>query len=82
MVVSPAGLGPENDGADEDQQQLYMTDKSSRERGCYIRAITTSAHSENKISGRESQGACRQAASIVSLALTVLRCSPAVKIED
>jgi hypothetical protein len=27
---------------------------------CYIRAITASVQLENKISGRESQGACRQ----------------------
>jgi hypothetical protein len=31
MVMSPAGLGPENDCAGEAQQQLYMADPSSRQ---------------------------------------------------
>jgi hypothetical protein len=31
MVASPIGLGPENDGAYEDQQQLQATDPSSRQ---------------------------------------------------
>jgi hypothetical protein len=56
----PAGLEPENDSAGEDQQQLYMTDPSSRQRGCYIRAITARVQLKIKIIGRESQGACRQ----------------------
>jgi hypothetical protein len=60
VVMSPAELGPENDCAGEDLQQLYMTDPSSRQRRCYIRAITASVKFENKITGRESQGACRQ----------------------
>jgi hypothetical protein len=33
---------------------------SSRERGCYIRAITASVQLENKITGHDSQGAWRQ----------------------
>jgi hypothetical protein len=33
---------------------------SSRQRGCYIRSITASVQLENKITGRESQGACRK----------------------
>jgi hypothetical protein len=33
MVLSPAGLGPENDCAGEDQQQLQTTDPPSRQRG-------------------------------------------------
>jgi hypothetical protein len=56
MVMSPAGFGADNDCAGEDQEQLYITDPSSRQRGCYIR---TSVQLEKK-SGRESQGACRQ----------------------
>jgi hypothetical protein len=32
MVAGPTGLGPENDCAGEDQQQLKMTDPSSRQR--------------------------------------------------
>jgi hypothetical protein len=32
----------------------------SRQRGCYIRTITAGVQLENKINGRESQGACRQ----------------------
>jgi hypothetical protein len=49
------GLGPENDCAGEDQQKLKTI-----ERGCYVRTITVSVQQENKITGRESQGACRQ----------------------
>jgi hypothetical protein len=44
MVMSPVGLGPENDCAGEDQQQLETTDPSSHQRGCYIRTITASVH--------------------------------------
>jgi hypothetical protein len=54
MVMNPAGFGPENDCAGEDQQQLYTTDPSSRQRGCYVRAITANVQLENKITGRES----------------------------
>jgi hypothetical protein len=62
MVTSPTGLGPENDCAGEDLQQLYSQtiNQSSRQRGCYIRTITASVQLENKITGRESRGACRQ----------------------
>jgi hypothetical protein len=58
VVMSPAGLEPQNDCADEDQQQLQTTDKSSRQRECYIRTVKTSVQPKNKIAGRESQGAC------------------------
>jgi hypothetical protein len=60
VVMSPAGLGPENDCAGEYQQQLRKTDPPSRQRGCYIRTITSSVQFENKVTGRESQGACLQ----------------------
>jgi hypothetical protein len=60
MVMSPAGLGPEDDCADEDQHPLQTIDPSSLQSGCYIRTITASVHLENKITGLESQGACRQ----------------------
>jgi hypothetical protein len=60
VVMSPAGLGTENDCAGEAQQQLQMTDPSFRERGCYMRIITGGVQLENKNSGRGSQGACRQ----------------------
>jgi hypothetical protein len=42
VVVSPAGLGPENDCAGEGQQQLQTTDPSSPLRGCYTRNMTVS----------------------------------------
>jgi hypothetical protein len=58
--MTPAGIGPQNDCAGEDQQQLQTTDQSSRQRGCYIKTITASVRLENKITGRETQGACRQ----------------------
>jgi hypothetical protein len=58
--MSPAGLGPENDCAGEDQQQFQATDPSSHQRGCYISTITASVQLENKITGRKSQGTCRQ----------------------
>jgi hypothetical protein len=62
VVMSPAGLGPENDCTGEGQQQLYTTDPYSRQRECYIhvRTITASVQLENKITGREYQGACLQ----------------------
>jgi hypothetical protein len=60
MVMGPAGLGPKNDCAGEDQQQLYTTEPTYHQRGCFIRTITASVKLENKIIGRESQGACRQ----------------------
>jgi hypothetical protein len=60
VVMSPAGLGPENECSDEGQQQLETTDPSTHHRGYYIRTITASDQLENKITGRESQGACRQ----------------------
>jgi hypothetical protein len=50
VVMSPMELEPENDCAGEDQQQLYMADPSSRQRGCYIRTITAGVQLENKIS--------------------------------
>jgi hypothetical protein len=48
MVMSPAGLGLEIECAGEVQ------------RGCYVRTITASNQLESKITGPESQGACRQ----------------------
>jgi hypothetical protein len=61
VVMSPTGLGLESDCAGEDQQQLYTKDLSSRQRGCYIRTMPASVQLENKMTGRESQGACSQA---------------------
>jgi hypothetical protein len=46
VVMSPAGLGPENDGAGEAHKQLYTTDPSSRRKGCYIRTMTKSVQSK------------------------------------
>jgi hypothetical protein len=40
MIASPTGLRPENECAGEGQQQLYMTEKYPRQRGCYIRTMT------------------------------------------
>jgi hypothetical protein len=54
VVMSPAGLGPENYCTGEDQQP------SSRQRGCYIRTVTATVKLENKITGHESQGTCCQ----------------------
>jgi hypothetical protein len=48
MVISPAGLEPENDRTGEGQQEL-----SSSQRGCYIRAMT--ARVQLKMADRESQ---------------------------
>jgi hypothetical protein len=48
-----AELGPENDCAGEDQHQLQTTES-------YIRTTSASVQLENKITGRGSQGACRQ----------------------
>jgi hypothetical protein len=49
MVMSPAGLGPENDCVGEGQQLSKTTDPSSHERGCYIRTITSSVQLNKKI---------------------------------
>jgi hypothetical protein len=57
--MNPAGLGLENDCAGEGQQQFNKTDPSSREKGCYIRTMTTSVQVK-KVSSRKSQGAWRQ----------------------
>jgi hypothetical protein len=59
VVMSPTGVGPQNDCADEDQQQLSTTDPPSRQRGCYIRTMKPSVQLE-KTARRGSQGACRQ----------------------
>jgi hypothetical protein len=55
VVMTPAGLGPENDFAGEDHQQLQIY-RPSRHRGCYIRTTIGSII----IVGRESQGAWRE----------------------
>jgi hypothetical protein len=60
VIMSPAELGPENHCAGEDQQQLYTADQFSRQRGCYIKILTACVYLENKITGRDSQEACRQ----------------------
>jgi hypothetical protein len=54
VVTNPTGLEPVNGCAGEDQQQLLMTDPSSRQRGCYIRTINAGVQLETKITGRES----------------------------
>jgi hypothetical protein len=59
-IMSPAGFGPENDCADEDQQQLLTTDPSPRQRERYIRNTSARVQMENKITSRGSQEACRQ----------------------
>jgi hypothetical protein len=60
MVMSHAGLGSVNDCAGEAQEQLYTTDVSSRHRGHYIRTTTATVQLEKRITGRGSQGSCRQ----------------------
>jgi hypothetical protein len=59
MVMSSEGLGSENDGAGEDQQQLQTTGPSSRQGGCYIRTIYASVQSK-KNTGRGSPEAWRK----------------------
>jgi hypothetical protein len=60
MVISCARLVPENDCAGEGQQQLYKTDPSSRQRGCYTRAMTASVQWNKKLASREFKRAWRQ----------------------
>jgi hypothetical protein len=48
MVVSPTILGFENECAGEGQQQIQMTDQSSRQRGCYIRTMTAGVQSRKE----------------------------------
>jgi hypothetical protein len=59
VVMSPAGLGPENECAGEGQKQMQTTDPFSRQRGCYIRTMTANIQLKKHI-GRGSQGAWRQ----------------------
>jgi hypothetical protein len=59
MVMSPAGLGPENDCAGETSSNCKRQ-TSSLTRGCYIRTITASVQLKKKNAGRGSQGAGRQ----------------------
>jgi hypothetical protein len=58
MVLSPAGLGPENDCAGSVLNNCKR--QTSPLGGCYIRTITASVRLENKNPGRGSQEACRQ----------------------
>jgi hypothetical protein len=58
VIMIPAGLGPENDCTGEDHPQLSTTDPSSRQRGCYVRTITSSLQLKN--TGLGLHGACRQ----------------------
>jgi hypothetical protein len=60
MVMSLAGLRPENGCAGEGHQELKTTDPSSRQSGCCLRTITEIVQLENKNSGGGSEGACRQ----------------------
>jgi hypothetical protein len=53
------GLGTVNSCAGEVQQQLYKTDTSSRQRGC-LKGHHLKCSVRKKITGRDSQGACRQ----------------------
>jgi hypothetical protein len=57
VVMSPAGLGPENECAGKSQQQLQTTNPFSHQRGCYIRTMTTGVQLTKKNSGHESQEA-------------------------
>jgi hypothetical protein len=56
--MSLAGLGSENDCAGEDQEQLQTTYPSSSER--MVHKDYNRVQLKNKITGRESQGVCRQ----------------------
>jgi hypothetical protein len=49
MVTIPAGLGPENDYAGDGQQQLYTTDPSSVQKGCYIKTMNASIQLKRKL---------------------------------
>jgi hypothetical protein len=59
MVMSPAGLGLENDCASEDQQQLQPTDLASSQSRYYIRTITARVQLKRN-TGRTSLWASRQ----------------------
>jgi hypothetical protein len=58
MIMSPTGL-------------TVNADPSSRHTGCYMRTTTASVQLENRITGRESQGVCRQE-ELIGGKLTVL----------
>jgi hypothetical protein len=48
MVVSLRGLGSINEYAGEGQQQLQMTDPSSRQIACYIRTMAAGVQFRKK----------------------------------
>jgi hypothetical protein len=56
MVASPTGLGPDNECAGDSQQQLQMTDPSSRQRGYYIKTMAAGVQLRKNNSGLDSQG--------------------------
>jgi hypothetical protein len=58
--MSPARPEPENDCAGEDQEHFQKTDPSFSQKGCCLRATTTTVQLEKKNDGRESQEAWRQ----------------------
>jgi hypothetical protein len=58
MIMSPAGLGPENDCAGEAHQKLWTTDILSSER--VLHKAYDRKCSDEKLAGRESQGAWHQ----------------------
>jgi hypothetical protein len=59
VVMSPAGLGSENDRW-RGPAAIVDNTPFSPQRGCYIRTITASVQLENKNIGRESRGAWLQ----------------------
>jgi hypothetical protein len=59
MVMSPVGFGHENDCAGEYQQQLKIRPILSSE-GMLHKGYDRKCLVEKKVTGRESQGACRQ----------------------
>jgi hypothetical protein len=60
MVASPTGLGPENDCAGEDQQQLHTTDPSSRQRERPTSTNPQMSDSNKKPGGKPQKGALLQ----------------------
>jgi hypothetical protein len=60
VFMNAAGLGPENDCAGETSSDCKLQIHPVRQRGCYMRTMTTSVQLENKMTGRVSQGACCQ----------------------
>jgi hypothetical protein len=60
VVMSPTGLGPGMTALDRTSSNCKRQTHSLSSERMLLRTTTASVRLENKITGRESQGTCRQ----------------------